>query len=982
MTDPNNNAHHIDTLELDPADGQQYILELRDRLLESLSPAQTIEEVEERLRKLYPESKLVDLAINEANKHRSETHKNHKVRHHSSSSSGASFTDTLHNFTSLAVAKVSNLVRDGVVGNKSENELSKYKQTLIQFILDDVLNLAGNFVRRQKGNFIITRSDIRTAMHADKDLLDMFLSDDKSLIITENHPILARVNCAEKTNHLNGVQRMTYKQKVRVMVDSENSFIRGLKLIIKVFKAELEGWPHIKREVQIIFCNIDELLELSNLLLSALEEALESVGQEDETPFVGSEILDLALAEEFHAYFTFAYKRLSRNEPWRQAYNNIISSNISLSKTIQPTEHFDLAVRHLLPNYLLNTIVQFFQYFKNITDLYEISKKECNRDDENALQETISILIKTKKAIEDLLETDMVDEPNEQLDPKLADNIRSLLERKLDAKLQIERNLPLPFMPPPDIYRFSEPDSRENIQFEAISANGDENRIPVIKWATLIKLVERLTYHKYQPNIVDIFLMTYRNFISDPEELLDLLIERFKIPDPPLYIVQPGFIGSPDDLPECERTAYKQYIKRFRQEYSKPVKMRVINVLRSWIKNHYHDFERQPNLLDKLNEFLDEVYENEKVLRGLIVSIKKSIDQKKICQNNFKFMLSREPPQILWWLTQDPEKFDILTLHPVEFARQLTLIEFDLYRAIKPSELINKRGSSSKNLSTIERHFNLLSYWIQKCIVEAEDERRREAIYTRSIEIMAVLRDLNNNVGLLSIGSAIESASINRLSLKRNLEKNIKRYFDDYKDLVDQHLKKLQLELKKCNPPCIPYLGYYQTKLIQAKEGNKTFIDDIDTSTISPTLSHDESFSNSPATPITPRPPPSATSTIHNQFFGSHDVRCKAPKIINFYKQRIQADMIAEISNYQNQPYCLKPQDEIQRFIKRIEQSMLEFGKSLGAGDDMHSMAMKLDKYLFEQSKRIEPEPDRAPKSRSKMPPEFKSPGIKFLTSH
>uniref|UniRef100_A0A6G1S600 Son of sevenless 2 n=1 Tax=Aceria tosichella TaxID=561515 RepID=A0A6G1S600_9ACAR len=968
-----NTHHHIDTLELDPADGQQYICELRDRLLELLSPAQTIEGVGERLRKLYPESKLVHLAINEANKHRSEPQKTPKVRHHSSSSSGASFTDTLHNITSLAVAKVSNLVRDGVVGNKSENELSKYKLALIQFILDDVLNLAGNFVRRQKGNFIITRNDIRTAMHADKDLLDMFFGDDKSLILAESHPILARITGTENTRYLNSAQRMTYKQTVRVMVDSENFFLRNLKLVIKVFKAKLlePQWAHIEREVHIVFCNIGDLLELSNLMLSALEDALES---EDEIPFVGSEILDLALAEEFHAYFTFAYKRLSRNqepsEQWRPAYAKIVNTILS-----KPTLGlFDKAVLHLLPNYLVNIIAQFFQYYKNITDLYEISRKEYNRDDENALKETLSILIKTKKAIEDLLKNDLVDEHIEQ--PESADVIRSYLERELESKLQLERNLPLPYMPPPDIYRFSEPDSPENIKFESISGDGDGNRIPVIKFATLIKLVERLTYHKYQPNIVDIFLTTYTSFISDPEELLDLLIERFKIPDPPLHVVLPDFAGSPDDLPECERTAYKQYIKRFRQEYSKPVKMRVINVLRSWIKNHYQDFERQPNLLDKLNSFLDEVHDSEKVLRGLIVSIKKSIEQQKICHNNMnpkrEFMLSREPPKPLEWHAKwdESDKFNILTLHPVEFARQLTLVEFDLFRAINPLELIKVERKTSENLKNLERHFNLLSYWVQKCIVEEEDERRREAIYSRSIEIMAVLRDLNNYIGLLSIGSAIESASINRLSLKRGLDKNIRRYFDDYKDLVDHHLKKLQLELKQCNPPCIPYLGYYQTKLIQAKEGNKTFIDEP--------LS-DESISNSPATPITPRPPPSAASTNNNnQFFGPHDVRCKTPKIINFYKQRIQAEMIADIRNYQDQRYCLSPIVEIQKFIKKLEQSMLEFARSLGAADDMHSIANKLDDYLFEQSKRIEPEPDKAPKSRSKMPPEFKSPGIKF----
>jgi len=1012
MADHNNNSHN-DTLDLDPVDAPQYIEELRDKLLELLQPYQTIEEVEDRLRKLYPQSKLVDLAIREAKKPPKDVHKNHKVRHHSSSS-GASFTGALHNITTFAMAKVSNLVRDGVAGSKGETEVSKFKMAFIKFIINDVLNLACDFVRRQKG-IIISRNDIRTAMHADKELLDMFLSDDKSLFIIENHPILAHVGGADKVSHHHQhnhqMSTISYKQKVRNMVDSENSFIRGLKLIIKVFKAQLDELPQIKREVEILFCNIEDLLELSILLLTALEDALESIGQEDEIPYVGSEIFDLAQAEEFDAYFNFAFRRLSPDEPWKQAYFNIVSNESIMTSIRTAGQSFDLAVKHLLPNYLLNTIIQFFEYFKNISDLYELSKKHSNRDDELALKETISILIKTKRAIEDLLETSLDQREIEPLDLKQAENIRTTLEKRLDAELQHERNKPLPFMPPPSIYRFSEPDSKDNIQFEDFqnhrticgkdldkSLRNDSEQIPVIRCATLIKLVERLTYHKYQPNIVDSFLTTYRSFISDPEELLDLLIERFKIPDPPLSVVYPNFNGSPDDLPEIDRTSYKHYLKRFRQEYSKPVKMRVINVLKSWIKNHYYDYERHPTLLNKLHSFLDEVYNNDKVFRSVIVSIKKSIEQKKISQRDeFEFMLSKEPPPILWWTAKagEPEKFDILTLHPVEFARQLTLIEFDLFRAIKPSELINVRDlglrtrkedkyETSPNLSRMTRHFTLLSYWIRKCIVEVEDFEKRSAIYNRSIEIMGVLRELNNFTGLLSIGSAIESAPIVRLShTRKTLTNTTMKVMDDYRELNEDHQKKLQRELRHCNPPCIPYLGSYQTKLIHAKEGNKTFIDEVDTT--SPTLSNDEfhsSFSNSPATPISPRTPllrasnlPSATSTIQNQFFGgcsttrsipisighsnqqnpvgSNNNSCynlasngsmshsnstntlvqqqqqppltPTPKMINFTKQRIRAGLVAEIGNYQNPPYCLKVQPEIRQFIESIESQIVNF---------------------------------------------------------
>ncbi|CAH0761708.1 unnamed protein product [Diatraea saccharalis] len=992
----------------------QYVESLCLRLLAMLcavpSPL-TVQDVEERVARSFP-TPLDKWALADAKENTSQRRKR----------------------ALLPVDKIHHMLQKEVLLYKVDISVSVFMTAILEFVSADILKLAGNFVKKisRSGYETITCSDIKTAMCADKVLMDMFYQESEAAWAPEPR---ARTHS------------LTYGDLVRDLLADEKHFLRDLHLIIRVFKDEIDKiLDHDTRSISLIFGNIVDIYELTVTLLGNLEDAIE-MSQDSPTPYIGSCFEELAEVEEFRAYVRYA-NIVTRKES-RDALQNIVDDPV-LSERLDTAGHgFRLAVKYYLPRLLLAPVAHVFLYHTYVLALLQIApasddresfkQVECNlhpikellikrlgngpkmdatlrmasrtrrqlaiekcnelsrivdnwdnRDigqccNEFIREDTLSKIGPGKRIAErraylfdgllllckpvaglvnavnsgslttgvggsqqlklkeklHIRKLELVDRPDTdefrnlvELCPRVGPpvvlalgsgaekrhwmcdlvmlNTKPMLDRSLDSiLLDLERRHPLK-LPPVSLYRFAVPDSPQNIVLEERSPQS--NAPPLIKGATLLKLVERLTYHIYADlSLVRTFLTTYRSFCS-PAELLDLLIERFRIPEPSEVYDAPmeSIECTPSsDAEKLSKNTAREDWKRYRKEFQQPVKFRVINVLRHWVDQHFYDFEREPVLLDRLREFLESV--DGKPMKKWVQSVLKTL-QRKSGQNmewevgsvsslsSVSHVFDRAPPPVLKHVgSPDKHSWHPLSLHPLEFARQLTLLEFQLYRQVKPSELVGAvwtkkdKEKTSPNLLRIIKHTTNLTRWMEKWIVESENLEERVGVVCRVVEVGIALRDLNNFNGVLAVVAACGSASVHRLrNTFQMLPPRLIRALEEFRELNSDHFRRYQERLRSINPPCVPFLGMYLTNILHIEEGNLDYLPNSE--------------------------------------------------LINFSKRRKVAEITGEIQQYQNQPYCLTMDPKTRAFLESLDPFP-------GMDDN------EITNYLYAKSLEIEPRP-------------------------
>jgi hypothetical protein len=271
------------------------------------------------------------------------------------------------------------------------------------------------------------------------------------------------------------------------------------------------------------------------------------------------------------------------------------------------------------------------------------------------------------------------------------------------------------------------------------------------------------------------------------------------------------------------------------EDVKKAIGLRVFNMLKNWIEKAWHDFDKDAALPERCMDFLDRCISSNDPLKGVATGIRANLVRKKSGDEATVTKAATNPPPVLIG-PRENSFTNLMDLNAEEIARQLTLIEWDIWVKIQPWECLglswtkkNKETAAPNVLALINR-FNVVSGWVATVICTLESPKKRTKAIGKFLEVAGHLMTMGNVNAVMEVVSGLGRGAVFRLKQTwEGLTSQQRKTYEEVKKLTDRSLSyaNLRAAVKKLNPPCIPYLGMYLTDLTFIEEGNKDFLNNL-----------------------------------------------------------------------------------------------------------------------------------------------------------
>uniref|UniRef100_A0AAQ4R172 Ras protein-specific guanine nucleotide-releasing factor 2a n=1 Tax=Gasterosteus aculeatus aculeatus TaxID=481459 RepID=A0AAQ4R172_GASAC len=276
-----------------------------------------------------------------------------------------------------------------------------------------------------------------------------------------------------------------------------------------------------------------------------------------------------------------------------------------------------------------------------------------------------------------------------------------------------------------------------------------------------------------------------------------------------------------------ERTCDKEFIIR------RAATNRVLNVLRHWVSKHSQDFEMNGELKTSVICLLGEVHrdpdllpQESKATANILRYPGLSQDEQEDAQLRIEDILQ---------MADCPKAECFESLSAMELAEQITLLDHIVFRSIPYESFLGlgwmkvDKTERTPYIMKTTQHFNDMSNLVASQIMTHTDVGSRANSIEKWVAVADICRFINNYNGVLEITSALNRSAIYRLKKTwAKVSKQAKTLMDKLQKTVslEGRSKNLRETLKNCNPPCVPYLGMYQTDLAFIEEGRPNLTED------------------------------------------------------------------------------------------------------------------------------------------------------------
>ena len=340
--------------------------------------------------------------------------------------------------------------------------------------------------------------------------------------------------------------------------------------------------------------------------------------------------------------------------------------------------------------------------------------------------------------------------------------------------------------------------------------------------------------------------------------------------------------------------------RHFREDSDMATKLRVFVVLMTWVEKLWNA-STDPQLVARVREFaassnmempskklvklidrkvgIDSEVPSSSSSSSASVDVTANTQQQQQQQKDYIFAEEVPAPIVpvsyLMGVRTPPAEVTLDSVDVREIARQLALGEIELFKAIKPWEFQNlnfarKDKTLAPNVHAYSRHFNAMSKWAAWRVLERKDLGERTRALEKLIELAEWSSKAQNYNAVNEIISACTSSAVYRLH--KTWDAISPRHTAVFKELSElmapaKSYAAFRNKLHTLHPPCVPYIGVYQTDLTFIEEGNPTMCDGL----------------------------------------------------VNWKKCRLQASIIVEIQTYQQSPYSYFPVPWIKDYFLNLE---------------------------------------------------------------